>query len=216
MIDVEVVEKASQNQELQRTVSETDWLSESEKYALDYFKKNYCKGDVNSFPLAPSLQEKLFTLFLNGKSFAEIRKINPNLSLGQIVFAAVDGKWNQQRQEYLATLLEKSRQRLQQVACEGVSFVADQLSAAHKMYGDNLQRYLQSGNPADLGGFGVTTHKQYRDACELLLKLTGQDKQSTINNKGEILHTHVVSPSQDNQNQSLRDLASAKKGSEKK
>jgi hypothetical protein len=221
--DQELTKK--ENQLIERK-SKVTWLSESENHALEYFKNNRA-GDLklgsNSFSIAPSVQAQLFALYLNGKSCTEIRKLNPNFSLGQVVDAAVQGDWETQKQEYLNGLMKKARDRLQQTGCEAISFLADQLAAAHKMHGDSVAKYLQTGDPADLGSFGIGSMKQYRDALELLLTASGANKTSTLNVQGEVFHTSNVnntppasSVSTGNPGLSLRELAAQKKNKEVK
>ena len=187
------------NQNVNLAKSESDqefWLTPSEKYALTYFKESFQKGGASTYAIAPSVQAQLFTLYLNGRSLSEIRQLNhPSFSLGQIVHAAVEGKWYEQKAEYQSGLMQAARERLQQVGCESVKFLADSISAAHKQHGEALQKYLQSGNPADLGAFGIGSIRQYKEVLELLLKATGQDKTSTtnLNVKGEVLHTATES-----------------------
>jgi hypothetical protein len=228
-IDAEIVEDevasvnkelANVNKELGKVDEKTSWLTESEKYALDYFQKNYQKGGASTYPIAPSTQVQLYALYLQGRTLSEIRQLNhPSFSLGQIVYSAVENDWEGQRKEYLAGLMGKARERLQQIGCESVGFLADSLAAAHKQHGEALQKYIQSGNVADLGAFGIGSVRQYKEVAELILRMTGQDKTSTLNVKGEVLHTANTSPSsapQSNTGKSLLELAADKKAREKK
>jgi hypothetical protein len=63
---------------------------------------------------------------------------------------------------------------------ESVMFSADLLASANKMFGDKLKKYIQTGDERELGTLKIDSLKQYRDAVELLLKLTGQDKKVEI------------------------------------
>jgi hypothetical protein len=213
IINAEIVKSESTDLErLEEVEDKLAWLSESERYALDYFRATYQKNGSRTFPLAQTLQEQLFSLYLNGKSLSEIRALNPQLMLGQIVDAAITGDWHQLRQDYLNEIQNRASVRLKQIACESVDFLADQMATAHKLQGDALKRYLQTGNPADLGGYGVGSIKQYKDVAELILKMTGQDKTSTLNIKGEISHTdRSVDGKQQSAGKTLAQLAKEKK-----
>jgi hypothetical protein len=195
----------------------TFWLTESERYALDYFNKTFQKGGASTYPLAPTVQAQLFGLYLQGRSLGEIRQLNhPAFSLGQIVHAAIEGDWYRQKLEYQGNLLQAAKERLQQIGCESVQFLADSLAAAHKQHGEALQKYLQSGNAADLGAFGIGSIRQYKEVAELILKMTGQDKTSTLNVKGEVKCTTSppVSQSEPDRPLSLKELAERKKSLE--
>jgi hypothetical protein len=194
VIEAEVV-SPSQSQPNQLEVRPDDklsWLQPSEKFALSYFRGNFQKGGASTYAIAPSVQANLFALYLNGRSLEEIRKLNhPSFSLGQIVAAAVDGDWYSEKRTYQANLQQNARERLQQIACESANFLADSLAAAHKQHGEALQKYMVSGNPADLGAFGIGGIRQYKEVLDLLLRATGQDKTTTanLNVKGAIEHT---------------------------
>lgn len=140
-------------------------------------------------PLAPSVMAQLYQLHLNGKSCEEIARLNPNFSLGMIVRARVDGLWDEKREAHIAEMLEGVRERVQATQLEAVNFACDMMSAIHKLQGDKLKKYLQTGNPEELEGLGGNLNlKTYKEVIEILLKLTGSDKES----KKEITHKHIV------------------------
>jgi hypothetical protein len=141
-------------------------------------------------PLAPSLNAKLFQLFLQGKGTEEIRRLNPQLGLGEIVAARIEGRWDERREEHLDALLSNTSLRVQQVTLETADFVCDILAVANREHGDRLRRYLQSGDETELGDFRVTTLAGFKTAIEMLQKLTGQDRQtsSKISVVGEVVH----------------------------
>lgn len=146
--------------------------------------------------LSPAFQAQLFELFLNGSSCEEIAKLNPGVSLGSIVAARVSGRWDERRDGHINKLLDTIRERVQQVTLETVEVVADTLAAANKLNSRRLKKFIQTGDPKDLGDAASITPssvKQYREVAELLLKLTGQDgKHQKIT--GEIQHTVVPVP----------------------
>lgn len=143
--------------------------------------------------LAPSVQMQLYQLYLNGKSCDEIVRLNPNFNLGMVVRARVENLWDEKREAHIAQLLEGVRERVQQAQLEAVNFACDLLSAVHKLQGDKLKKYLQTGNAEELEGLGGNLSlKTYKDVIELLLKLTGQDKDNKKQVTGEVLHKHTV------------------------
>jgi hypothetical protein len=168
-----------------------DWLDEPERYAYDHFLANRNKrGQAETFPLAPGIQAGMFELYLNGTSLAQIRATFPQFGLGQIVHAAVDGRWNEHRAGYITALMSRAKDRAVQVAAESVNFISDAMAAAHKLHGAAFKKFLASGDPNDLGAFGVGSPKQYRDWVETLMKVTGQDGQRRV--AGTVKHEHVV------------------------
>lgn len=148
--------------------------------------------DSGKPPLAPTVQKQLYELFLNGKSCNEIVRLNPNFSLGMVLRARVDGKWDELRAAHVADLLSNVKERVQTTQVESVNFACDLLSAVHKMQGNRIKKYLQTGDEGELGD--LANHmslRTYQNVVELLLKLTGQDGQGSKKVSGEIVHKHV-------------------------
>ena len=139
-------------------------------------------------PLAQSLQLKLFELFMCGNSCEAIRKLNPNLSLGQIVHARVEHEWDRQLQEHLEGLYGGIRARLTQVTLETSMTVANMLAAKNKLYQDKLLKYIQSGDESYIQDIGLGGIDGYRKLVEILQKLTGADQTRTVN----VTNTHTV------------------------
>lgn len=163
-------------------------LSERELEALKKFRED--RQYSKDYPLSPIAQAKLFELYLNGKSCEEIQKLNTGFSLGQVVDSFVEGKWEQRRKNHINRLLSRVKERVVQVQSEAVEFMADMMSAAHKLHGEKLKKYLQSGNEADLGEMSINSLDKYRKAAEIILKLTGQNPTQRV--EGNITHNHVL------------------------
>jgi len=142
-------------------------------------------------PLAASTSSNFFQLFLQGHTTEEIARLNPSFGLGIIVKARIDHDWDKQREDHISGLLDSIRQVVQKTQLESIRFVSDALTAYQKMAGEKFQKYIQSGNVADLGELKDMSFKTFKDLLELLLKLTGQD---TGNKKisGEVVHVHQV------------------------
>lgn len=137
-------------------------------------------------PLAPSLNAKLFNLFLQGKTCEEIRRLNEALTLGDIVAARLAGKWDERRDEHLDRLLNETSLRVQQVTMETADFVCDLLAAANKEHGDRLRRYIQTGDPKELGDFKIDSLQGLGKAIEMLQALTGQSRKQTVEHRGKV------------------------------
>jgi len=73
---------------------------------------------------------------------------------------------------------------------ESTDFVAVQLAATHKQHGDAAKRYLASGDPADLGSFGIHGWRSYQNAIDVLKAVTGQDQKQKVS--GEVTVRHEV------------------------
>jgi len=144
--------------------------------------------------LAPTLNAKLFALYLNGKDCEEIRRLNQQYSLGEIVAAKVQGDWDRRRQEHLDRLLAVTAERVQQAGAETIDLICDMLAVANREHGDKLRRYLQSGDERDLGDFRIASLPALKMAIESLQKLTGQEQQKVVKVSGQVTHTEAPAP----------------------
>lgn len=148
--------------------------------------------EANKPPLAVSTAANFFALFLQGHTCEEIAKLNPAFGLGIIVRARIDNDWDTARDQHLENLMVNIRQVAQQTQLGAIRFVSDGLAVYQRLVGEKFERYLQSGDPSQLGDFKDMGFKQYKELLELLLKLTGQEGSTTKKVTGDVLHRHVV------------------------
>jgi hypothetical protein len=122
--------------------------------------------------LSPDTNKRLYELFINGVSINAMMEMNRALTLGSIIKARVDGRWGARRDVYLGEILGQVPQQMRQLAAESLGFMMLQLTAFHKQHSQNLMRYIQTGNPADLKGSGLTSLKEYSRLIETIKNLT--------------------------------------------
>lgn len=170
------------------------WLDQAERYAYDYFNNKMRAGASDTFPIAIGIAEQLMQLYLQGRTLTEIRQLNKNFQLGQIVHAAVEGRWNLQREAFIALTVARAKSRAVVAAAEGIELAADMMASMKKLHGDNAAHFLQTGNPKDLGSAtALTTIKQLREVAEVLMKLTGQEQKKQFGGVVEVKHSGSVS-----------------------
>lgn len=145
-------------------------LNKNELFALEKYQ-----GKPS---LAVSIQVQFFELFLNGMSCEEIYRLNSRFAFGAIVRARIEGQWDMRKDAIVAHALDTVRQRVEQTQIAAINFNADLLAAAHKQFGDKFKKYIQTGDEAELGEIRIESLKQYKDAIEMWLKLTGQDAKT--------------------------------------
>ena len=156
-------------------------LTEREQFAL---KHHIEKRDP---PISPYTAIKLFELFLAGKTCEDIRRLNPNFTLGQIVHARIDNEWDRRLKEHIESLYNNAAARISQVTLETALTLANLLSAKNKYYQDEVLLYLQTGKEEHLLKLGLGGLDGYKKLVEVMQKLTGTDNAKTV--KGEITHT---------------------------
>lgn len=128
--------------------------------------------------LSPETGSHLFRLFVHGFSCDEIQQENKAYTLGQILEVRVRDRWDDRKDKYLDHLYGGVHARVRQTQMESVCFTTDLLAAAHRLYGDQLRKFIQSGREEDLGEARqlIQSLDAYRKVADVLLKMTGQDK----------------------------------------
>lgn len=195
------------------------WLTPAEKYAYNTFLKKQEEGGSDTFPISKTTQEGMLALFLNGKTLEEIRKVNLQFGLGQIVHMAVESGWYDTRETYLNTMVQRAKVRAIQATAEGLELTADIMAALKKQHGGNISRFLQTGNIKDLGNAtSINLVRQLKDLGDLLAKLTGGDQVRNVRVQGVVEHTGGVAvfPSQQASSEKLLQWAQEKKALELK
>jgi len=174
-------------QSLELVVDPLDWLDSAERYAYNYLEAKLRRGNSDTYPIAPDIADQMMQLYLQGRTLAEIRRLNTPFSLGQIVHAAVEGNWYLQRDAYASLTVARAKARAVIAAAEGIELAADMMAALKRLHGDNVARYLQTGDPIYLGSAtSISTIRQLKEIGEVLMKLTGQEQKKTMGGSVEL------------------------------
>jgi hypothetical protein len=158
-------------------------LTESERLSLNEFLES------RTNPLGPDKNAKLYSLYLNGNTCEEIQKLNPSLTLGQVLHARVIGDWDIRKDKYQETLLQKTEERHRQVALETIGFISDLLAVTNIRYGSKLKKFIRDEQEGDLGELAISL-RQYKEMAELHQKLAGTEGQKRQIVTGEVTVNH--------------------------
>jgi hypothetical protein len=172
----------SRDEALARAVSR---LSAREAYAYTIWK------GTDKPLIGSTLNAQLFQLYINGKSTEEIRRLNPQLGLGEVVAAKVEGRWDDHKDDYLQKLNEGTAGRILQSTLETADFLCDALAVIRKKFGDRFQRYLQTGDEKELGDIKLENFTQLKGVVESMQKLVGHDQKP-----GLVLPAQAAPPAQ--------------------
>jgi hypothetical protein len=128
--------------------------------------------------IAEETAERMYQVFLQGKTCEDIRKINPGYGLGQIVACRIKYGWDARAAQYRTTLTTAVPDRAIQTSLETVDFVANLLTVNRMRMEEAMARYMISRNEDDLKGvIQAKNAKELKELVELLMKMTGQDKK---------------------------------------
>ncbi len=171
------------------------------KYLSDREKGVYREWQElkNRAPLSVTTSLQLYQLYLAGYSTDEITRLNDNkFPHGLVIESMIKHNWHDRRTQHLAELYGGIYDKVKQTQTEAIAFVADLLAAAHRKHGDKVKKFLQSGDAADLGALAIDTMTSYKTAADMLMKLTGQDKEKNAGGKTLIVGQNLsVSTSED-------------------
>jgi hypothetical protein len=115
--------------------------------------------------------------------------MNKGFTESDILFLAEKFEWHRRRDEYAKNLQEQVGQKLAKQELESIEYLTNLLSVAHKQHKDQMVKYLQTGKKEDLPDNSITSLKAYKDAIELIQKVTGKDKITKQEIKSETTTT---------------------------
>lgn len=145
-------------------------------------------------PLATVTAIKMYQLYLLGHTCDEIVKSNENkFSLGMVVDARMRHDWDRRRAEYIDKLYNEAGDIVKQRQMESALFLGDMLAAAHVEFGEKMQKYIQTRDPADLpANFRLDSITKYKMAIDGLMRVTGQDKKEASGAAVQVIGNNVT------------------------
>lgn len=146
-------------------------LTQREAYALRYHE------DHGGALLSESLADRMYVLYRRGMSCEDIRTTFKCYSLGQVVDARLRYRWDVRREEDDRQHEKGIAGTARRAQLDAVQYVTELMSATQAVNQAKIRTFLATMNPADLGDLALTP-KGYQEAANLLLKLTGQDREA--------------------------------------
>lgn len=138
-----------------------------------------------------SLSNRMYQLFLEGYTCAEIANLNPPFTEKDVLYIRYRQKWDQKRDEYALTLQERIKQKIIKQKLESIEFLTNLLSVIHHAHKDSFLKFLQSnkeGEEVELPK--LPSIKIYKDILEALDKVVGADKKVKV--EGTMTHNVKV------------------------
>lgn len=120
-------------------------------------------------------QLRLSGLYIDGVSPKQIATINPDLKLGAVLKTMVNDNWQDRRNEIMGELYREATINSKFAHLKSLNFVSGMLEVYNKRYEISIKKFLDTGNPEDLGDLQSLKIKDYSKILEMLLKLLGQD-----------------------------------------
>ena len=171
-----------------------DLLPPEEREILTTYEELVLAKDP-SRSLASSTAEKFFSLYIHGYNCKEIHEINSSFPIGMIIHAKVKFRWDQRRDEHVQELMGRVREKVMLTQLESAHYLTDVLSAVHKLHGQKVKKFMQTGNEEDLKGVDLGTQYNYARTFDMISKLTGQTKDKNVTPPLQITVTPAAAPS---------------------
>jgi|SRR6185437_6900945 len=147
-------------------------LDEREMEAYRYVLK------TRPIEIAEETSERMYQMFLQGRTCEDIRKANKGYALGQIVACRIKYGWDARVVQHRTTLAATVPDRAIQTSLENVDFVTKLLTVNRIVMEEAIDKFMLSRNPDDLKGvIQAKNAKELKELVELLMKMTGQDKK---------------------------------------
>lgn len=147
---------------------------------------------TNGVPLTIVDMGEPLQAFLSGSTLDEVAQSFPEFSLGQIVDAYVRYDWEQARANNIERVALSSAYKYAIASSEVVGHLSNYLMAVHKKIGQDLRRYLDTGDESFIQGIDLKSFRTYKEAVETLQNVTGVDpkqKQSKPKAKEASINT---------------------------
>ena len=135
--------------------------------------------------------EELFKLYQRGSTCAEIRRLFPQFTFGQVVASRVMRAWDDRKIVEVKNLQVEVPARVETAHLETQEFLANLLHASNRRFSDALKLYIATGDVKQLEGVPLPRNvKDLRDVVELYMKMSGTDtKRVEVSVKGGVKHS---------------------------
>jgi len=149
------------------------YLTDSERKELnDYIATG--KG----YNIAPAKAQQFFSLYLEGRSIAQINAAHPQWPKGALQLARHQYLWDKKKEEYLMELFNNVRSRMLKLKAEVANHIMDKLTVAHKEFASGMEQYLVNPDATNLPKTRLKNMREYKDAIVILKELLNMSKMA--------------------------------------
>lgn len=198
-------------------------FSDEDKEKLKTYVQNGCLG------LATLVKDEakingMFSLYMAGKTYNEISQITKTKK-DLVLYMAAKMRWYEQRITHLQDIQKEMVKKIKDTKVESINFIANLINFHHKYYGEEIDRYITTGDRTVITGLDMKFLTQYFKSIEVLEKLMNPSninpKSSTtinINGAKEIkqVNDNTLEINQDTDSASILKALADLKDSKKK
>jgi len=154
-------------------------FSEKEVARVNTFVSNGCIG-LDVLVKDEAKINSLFSLYMSGKTYIEISKIS-RVKTDLVLYMAIKMRWYEKRMEYLNDIQDKMTKKMTETRIESLNFITNLIGFHHKFYGDEIDKYIATGDRDIIANLDLKSLGQYFKSIEILEKIMNP---TNVNPKG--------------------------------
>lgn len=152
-------------------------FSDQEKKELETYTQNGCIG-LDKIIYDQAKIESMFSLYMSGKTYNEISRIT-RVKRDIVLYMAAKLRWYDKRTDYLEGVQKEVTKKLISTKIESVNFITDLITAQHKYYGAEIEKFLETGDRTIIDSLDLKQLSQYFKSLEVLEKLVNPSNVKT-------------------------------------
>jgi len=150
------------------TKIENDFTPEEVNKVND-FVKNGCQGLENLVKQEHKINS-MFSLYMSGKNYTEISKIT-KVKKNMVLYMSAKMRWYDKRMEYLNDIQNNITKKIKDTRLESLNFISNLISMHHKYYGEEIDKYMATGDKDIVDNMDLKSLSQYFKSIEILEKI---------------------------------------------
>lgn len=142
--------------------------TESEVRIMMLVEKNGCRI------IAPETASKLYSVFLQGYSCAEIAKRSKIWKEEEVLHARKMYNWDLMRAEYAGKLHDRVHDQLLKAKAESIEFFTNMLNITHSEQKEQMLRYMITQDEKDRPDTWIKGARDYKNIIEIMKLITNE------------------------------------------
>tara|TARA_R100000951_G_scaffold116766_1_gene130582 strand:+ start:20214 stop:20852 length:639 start_codon:yes stop_codon:yes gene_type:complete len=155
-------------------------FNDKEVETINTFVSNGCIG-LETVVKDEAKVNSLFSLYMNGKTYVEISKI-ARVKKDIVLYMSAKMGWYENRMEYLTDIQSKTMRKMSETRVESLNFITSLIGFHHKFYGDEIDKYIATGDRDIIANLDLKALGQYFKSIEILEKMMNP---SNVNPNGK-------------------------------
>jgi hypothetical protein len=150
------------------TTTDNDF-DEKEVERINTFVANGCIG-LETLSKDEHKINAIFGLYMSGRTYTEISKVS-KVKKDLVLYMAAKFNWYEKRMEYINDIQKQMTKKLTNTRIQSLNFISNLISVHHKYYGEEIDKYLMTGDRDIIDNLDLKQLSQYFKSIEILEKV---------------------------------------------